>query len=396
MKGFFGMKHKPVVHYICLYTDPGLCASIFREPAECAKIEYLTGALKAAGFRVELFSTRSTSVHGELVKPKTVMVDEDEVHRYLFSITGGRLVNRLNALLNALQTAAYVLLHVRAGEPVLLYHQYYYYGVFTFLKHIKRFTLVLEIEELHYTLMHCRKEQELRFIGLADKYLLIQPGLLRKVNTKGRPYLVFYGDYRLPQTTGAAFSDKRIGVVYAGVIESRRSAAFLACRAARYLDNRYRLHILGFGPQTEVQKLQALIEETNHICQDQRVVYHGEKSGEELSSFLNACRIGLSCHSYLPQDSLSSAYSFPSKITMYLSHNLWVVSPALKCVEDSPFRECVRFYRQDGTPEEPQRIAACIREISLKLTEGFSPAELMRQIKADFEKQLACFFGKTR
>ena len=390
-----GLKMKKlIIHYICLYTDENLYDKLFREPAECAKIEYIVEALKSAGYGIRLFSTRSAKVRWRPVKPRTAVVDDNEKHQYVFSMAGNRLMNKINAVLNRLQIVLYVLFRVKKSEPVLLYHQYYYYGVFTFLKRIKKFELVLEIEELHFTLTHKMKEQELRFIKLADKYLLIQPGLLKQIDTDGKPYVIVYGDYRLPKTARAAFHDGYNNVVFAGVIESRRNAAFLACKAAEYLDSRFRIHILGFGPEPEIQKLRGLIAEVNRRCGEERVLYHGKKTGAALTEFLNACRVGLSCHSYSEKDKESEQFSFPSKIMMYLAHNLWVVSPDIACVREAPFNGCIRFYAQGGEETEPLRIAACIGDLFAHPGgESIQPQELLIKIRAEFEAVLINFIN---
>lgn len=387
---------KRIIHYICLYTDESLQGKLFREPAECAKIEYMVEALKSAGYRICLFSTRCVKSHWRPAKPGTVIIDGDEKHQYVLSMAGNALINKINAVINRLQIILYVLLKVKKSQTVLLYHQYYYYGVFTFLKRIKKFELVLEIEELHFTLMHKMKERELRFITLADKYLLIQPDLLRRIDIGGKPYLIAYGDYRMPGTSAAAFYNNYDNIVFAGVIESRRNAAFVACRAAEYLDSRFRLHILGFGPEPEIQKLRRLTAEVNHRCGEERVIYHGKKTGVELSEFLNACRVGLSCHSYSEQDRESEQFSFPSKIMIYMAHNLWVVSPDIACVRNTPFNKCIRFYSNDNKETIPLKIASCIKDLFVHPdygSESIQPREQLLKIRAEFEAELGDFFS---
>lgn len=385
---------KRVIHYICLYTDESLHDKLFREPAECAKIEYMVEALKSAGFRIRLFSTRCVKIRWRPAKPGMVVIDGDERHQYVLSMAGNRLINKMNAVLNRLQIILYVLLRVKKSQTVLLYHQYYYYGVFTFLKRIKKFELILEIEELHFTLMHKMKEQELRFIKLADKYLLIQPDLLRQIDIGGKPHLIAYGDYRLPGTSAAAFYNDYYNVVFAGVIESRRNAAFIACKAAEYLDSRFRLHILGFGPEPEIQKLRGLIAEVNLRCGEERVIYHGKKTGAEFSEFLNACSVGLSCHSYSEQDRESEQFSFPSKIMIYMAHNLRVVSPDIACVRNTPFNDCIRFYSQSNKETIPMKIAACIQDFFAHPACGsMQPREQLIKIRAEFETKLSGFFS---
>lgn len=385
---------KRIVHYINLYTDENLQDKLFREPAECAKIEYMTEALKSAGYGIRLFSTRSANIRWRAVKPKTSATDENEKHQYVFSMAGNRLVNKINSIFNLMQIALYVIFRVKKAEPVLLYHQYYYYGIFTFLKRFKKFELILEIEELHFTLMHKAKEQELRFIKIADKYLLVQPELLKLIDTGGKPYLIAYGDYRLPKTTKVKFYDGYFNIVFAGVIESRREAAFLACKTAKYLDSRFRMHILGFGPEPEIQKLQELIIEINRRCGKERVIYHGKKTGNALSAFLNACDVGLSCHYYLEKDKKSEQFSFPSKIMMYLAHNLQVVSPDIACVRNAPFKDNIRFYKQDGEEELPLKIATCIQELfEHPDLVGIQPRDNLLKIRAEFEEQLSDFLN---
>lgn len=383
---------KKVIHYINLYTDECFQKVLFREASESSKIEYLTQALKASGYCIHMLSTRSTHVKRKLVKPRTITIDQGERHRYVFSFAGGRLVNKLNAVFNLLQILCYVLFSVRQNEPVLLYHQYYYYAVFTFLKRVKHFELILEIEELQYVLMHRREREELEFIHRADKYILIQSLLLQKVDVGNKPYLILYGDYRVPETEHKAFENDYINIVYAGVIESRSKGAFLACKAAEHLDSNFRVHILGFGNDAEIEHLRCLIDHINRCFGEKRVVYHGKKTGEDLSEFLNSCQIGLSCHYYSRADKGAEQYAFHSKIVRYLAHNLWVVSPRIACVTGSPFADFCACYSQNTPEKIPMLIAGCIRElVGKQTTAAIQPRQQLLTVRKEFETKLRNF-----
>src|SRR5690606_35053088 len=101
--------------------------------------------------------------------------------------------------------------------------------------------------------------------------------------------------------------------------------------AMNYLPNKYRLHILGFGNNSDIEELKKLINYVNKEKGYECCRYYGSLDGEKYSEFLLDCDIGLN-----PQkEGEYMDFAFPSKILSYLAHGLEVVSTRIKSVEQS-------------------------------------------------------------
>lgn len=85
------------------------------------------------------------------------------------------------------------------------------------------------------------------------------------------------------------------------------------------------------------------------------MTFEGELKGDDYKHFIQKCHIGLST-----QDPTAAfnATSFPSKILVYLSNGLRVVSIRIPVVEHSAIADCLCFYDE----QSPKMIANAIME----------------------------------
>ena len=128
-------------------------------------------------------------------------------------------------------------------------------------------------------------------------------------------------------------------------------------QAARFLDERYHVHIIGFGSKKDTENAVAAVKETAAECTCQ-LTYDGCLSGEDYIRFLQSCQIGLS-----PQnaDAKFNDTSFPSKVLSYLANGLRVVSIQVPSIARSAVGELISFYSEST----PKAIAQAILNVDM-------------------------------
>ena len=213
--------------------------------------------------------------------------------------------------------------------------------------------------------------------NVADAYIFPTEKLDKFINTSCKPSVVVYGPYELRERNDAKEWGEKIHVVYAGTFEPSKGVLD-AINAARFLNEDYCIHILGNGSDIQVKKVKDTIEDLRRTTQC-KVIYEGEKVGEEFYSFMCSCDIGLS-----PQDpkALYNATSFPSKVLTYISCGLRVVSIDIDTIKSSKVSDKIYFYH-DQTPKE---IAKTI--MSVDLSREYKYQEIICELQQDFKKQL--------
>lgn len=368
--------HSQRVHYLSYRVEPTTVGRV-RVPAGVAKVEYLRGALLRAGCLVRLVST-ALADKGYAPRVK-VRLSETETHVYLPSLR----LPHITRPFQWLQIAHYLLTAVKGDDVVVAYHSLAYMGPIRLARRLKKFQLVLEVNDVYHAVSATyanRRASEEAFIRGADAYLFMNR-IAAAAFADGKPHLISYGSYEVPERRADRPDDGRTHVVYSGIIENRRRAASLAVDAARHLDEQFVVHILGFGDEEEISALQRRVEALNSEVRREAVRFHGALYGQEFTDFLHGCHVGLSTHAYGPDDSASADLTFPSKIPVYMAHDLKVVSPDLPCVVESPFAAFVSFY----TDHSPQSIAAAIRATVESANTASTPAEVVAELDRGFE-----------
>jgi hypothetical protein len=132
-----------------------------------------------------------------------------------------------------------------------------------------------------------------------------------------------------------------------------------AVEMMRYLEQRYFLHIYGFGQESDLEELEKKVQEINVAKGFEQVFFHGSKSGAEFDACLQQCHIGLNFNILLNDD--SGTYAFPSKIPSYLCHGLNVLTYKIPSVAESELNSFVNYY--DNV--DPDNIAMAVRAVHI-------------------------------
>ena len=240
----------------------------------------------------------------------------------------------------------------------MVYHSLAYARLLTFFKKRKGFRLVLEVEEIYADVTGREKDRktEQQLFALADAYVFPTELLNEKLNAANKPHCIIYGTYQVEEDRHCSFNDGKIHAVYAGTFDPRKGVLDVV-QAARFLDERYHVHIIGFGSKKDTENAVAAVKETAAECTC-ALTYDGCLSGEDYIRFLQSCQIGLS-----PQnaDAKFNDTSFPSKVLSYLANGLRVVSIQIPSIARSAIGELISFYSEST----PKAIAQAILNVDM-------------------------------
>ena len=152
----------------------------------------------------------------------------------------------------------------------------------------------------------------------------------QEINGNKKPYAILYGAYDKKHKAEKK-NDGICRLVYAGMIDTIQKDAFNAQNLCTFLSNKYSLNIIGKGNKASMDCLLAIIAEHNSTYEC-KITYDGYYEGEALDTYISQFDIGLNIRACSEGYNL---YSFPSKILMYLSYGLQVLTTPISCVKES-------------------------------------------------------------
>lgn len=251
-----------------------------------------------------------------------------------------------------------LLFKTKKYETVVLYHSYSLISLIKVVKKIKKINLVLEIREIYADIsMKLDKRKELSFFNLGDRYIFATRQLNELINSSEKPFVVIPGVLKNEDKIVGKFNDGKIHLVYAGNFTKTKGGAYSAINIAKYLNENYVIHLLGGDPESR-EEIKVIVEKEN-IENSAKIKMEGVLRGEEFTSFIQKCDIGLSTQD--PGGDFNNT-SFPSKILTYLVNGLEVISSPIEVVKDSPVGSLIHYYQNS----DPHSIATLIQNIKVK------------------------------
>lgn len=365
--------------YIGFYGKTGESGN---SPAAINKMNYIYGVLKKNGFVPQIVSC--SMIAGEKKPAETAEENGITVH-YFKKMARSRFkpmrvyqVFRQNIFL-----FFWLLSHMKKNEQILVYHSLGLMRCMYWAKKIKKFRLILEVEEIYndvFRKSRWSQKMEKKFIACADKYIFPTELLNQQLNPGNKPYVLIHGTYQTEQDRGARFDDGKIHVVYAGTFDPRKGGA-TTTTTTKWLPENYHIHIIGFGSEEDKRELCCLIEQTNAEAAA-TVSYDGCLSGEEYIQFLQKCQIGMSTQN---PDAAFNATSFPSKILSYMANGLRVVSVRIPAIEGSAVGDDIYYYDE----QTPEKIAQAI--LSVDFSDGYDGRAKIDSLAKSFEEEMKKF-----
>lgn len=355
-------------------------------PAACNKLSYIIDRL-SQDQQVEVISASNT-LNKKSDSATVKQLNENATLQLLKGSGRGksRLAGKISTILFKMRLFFHLLFHVKKDDDLWVYHSLSYMGMVKFVKKIKKCRLILEVEEIYGDVIKSSKtvKKELKYFKKADAYIFPTQLLHEKINGKGKPYAIIHGTYNVEEQRADKFDDGRIHCVYAGTFDPRKGGVAAAAAAAQFLDEKYHLHIIGFGSENDTKLLINTIQEMSKKTRC-KITYDGLLSGEEYIRFLQSCDIGLSTQN--PSAAFNDT-SFPSKVLSYMANGLRVVSVKIKALETSAVNNLLYYYEGD----QPERIAEAIR--SIDMNDGYDSRKCIRELDENFCNDLRKLWEK--
>lgn len=377
------MKH---IHYIGFYSKPDNPQNFRSFPSVNTKMDYIISALKNADFKLTLFALGKTISKNKFYNSKSFEIDEKEKIKYVSTFgnafPGLKFLSRLWLLLQLLN---YLLFVVEKNGCVLFYHTHATMSIIKIARVFKKFNLILEVEEIFQAAWRGSDEKiqkEIKYIQIADAYIVVNDIMAQKCNLEKKPSAVCYGDYRVKGSSIILpINEENINLVYAGVLGGLNSDVFLAIETLLYLPKQYKLHVLGYGSAQDILDVNNKISEVNKIIGKEQIKFHGKLLGKEYLDFLATCQVGLSTR--VLEDNYSD-YTFPSKVLVYLGNNLATVSSSINCIMKSKVADLIYFC---DSPQ-PESVAKAILSIDLKKLQELNQIDTLKKLDKDFTAQI--------
>lgn len=345
------------------------------------KMNYIISVLEKLGYNTKVISVSATK-NRQGYPAKQVKLGEHSELLLLKTLPSGSVWRRLISRgYMRFQLFRYLISVPKKDDKVMVYHSVAYTNIVRWAKKIKKFKLILEVEEIYADVNGREKDRkkECKLFRKADAFIFPTELLNEKVNIEGMPYSIIYGTYQVEPDRNCKFNDSKIHCVYAGTFDPRKGGV-AAADAAGKLDSNYHIHILGFGNEKDKKRMIEKIEELSKQCEC-KITYDGLLSGEEYIRFIQSCDIGLSTQN---PDAEFNNTSFPSKILSYMANGLRVVSIRIPAIEGSAVGKYISYYNE----QTPEKIADAIRAID------FSQKYDSRKILSDLDKSFQNELGR--
>lgn len=353
------------------------------------KMESICDCLIALGYDVEIVSMAAVKESQFKFYKGSKTERKKGLTLKLFASWGGtnKLLRVAKVVWHLIAMFVYLLRTTRKDDIVMVYHSQGYFDVVRWAKKLRKFKMILEVEEIYDDVAKAKYKAmsgaEQRMIADADAYIFPTELLNQKLNTKGLPYVIIYGTYKVEPPIVGKFADGKTHVVYAGTFDPRKGGAAAAAAAAEFLPDNYHIHICGFGSDQDIARLTGEIA-TLQSKSAATITFDGLKLGREYIEFMQRCHIGLSTQD---PSAAFNATSFPSKILSYMANGLSVVSIDIPAIATAAIAPCLTFYKE----QTPRAIAEAICRAPIANNNRRVIADLEKEFKVELNGLLSTF-----
>lgn len=370
---------KKKIKYITFYNDDNENDTRECSPAAINKSKYIIEALNNIGYDVDIISPAWSNKKKGFYKGNVINKKNNKFIKFNSFGGNNKILRFLRRKYAALQLTKYLLKNTLNNETIIVYHSNFLYKILKKLKKRKKINILLEVEEVYGDIIRNKEsiKYELKIFDLANNFIFVTNQLEKKINKLNKKYCIAHGTYKVEDKIIDKYSDGKIHIVYSGIIDKYKGA-FLSCEIAKYLDENYVIHIIGYGKEKDIFELETKIKNNNSV-NECKINYDGLKNGIDYVKYIQMCDIGLS-----PQDS-SANYnetSFPSKILAYLSNGLRVVSIDIPAIKKSSVGNLLYLFKKNNANE----IAQLIKNIDLK--ENYDSRKVIKKLDEEFKEEL--------
>lgn len=351
------------------------------------KMTYICSAINNAGYEVEIVSASETKNKWKYKGKEIDILPKTKLRLFLTHAYSNNKLRRMFCRWNMkIRYCFYLYKNTKKGDSIIVYHSLGYDRAIRLLKKLKKFRLILEVEEIYSDVTKNEKtrRREETLFSVADAFIFPTELLNEKVNIFHKPSTIIYGTYQVEKDRQCKFENidlqNKINLLYAGTFDPRKGGAATAVATAVALSEDYHIHIIGFGSEKDRQKLEKQIKHTAEKAAA-GISYDGLYSGEDYIRFVQNCQVGFSTQ--MPEAAFNTT-SFPSKVLSYLANGLRVVSVRLEVLERSAISDLLYYYDE----QTPEAIAEVIKKID------FSAPYDSRKIIAALDKKFVKEIGE--
>lgn len=355
-------------------------------PSAVTKMDYIAETLVKNGEEVQ-FISNSVSLSGNYYRSKKLCIAEKISLKLFTCLPGTSKIMRIFSRWGVnMQMFVYLLLHVKKREKVIVYHSLGYMKMIDILHRLKKFYLILEVEEIYSDVNEslkkiCDKERD--YLKKADAYIFSTELLDEIVNIECKPSCIVYGTYKVKEPIDISeknndWEKDKLHIVYAGTFDRDKGGVDIAISAANDLPEEYHVHIIGFGTEKDIKRVKqqiAAVKMRSHCI----ITYDGLLLGEDYDAFIQQCDIGLSTQN--PNSAFNST-SFPSKVLSYMANGLRVVSIKIPVLEIASIGKYLYYYEEQNS----EKLAQTIKKIDFSIP--YEGREVLKRLDLNFQQEL--------
>ncbi len=334
------------IKYFCYYDFQDVKKPREGVQAASSKIDYIIDAINRCDIKVDIISKSGISSKGFNLDFGGIHYKGINTLRHFFSFgCNGNVLRVLSRWLQNVHFFLWTLFNVKRHEEIIVYHSLGYCRLMCWIVRLKSCVIIGEIEEFYqdvhtYSSSLCRAEKQ--FINTCEKYMFPTAIMNTKFNLNHKKFIIVHGVYKQVTISEQKFQDGRIHVVYGGTFDPQKGGALAAAGIGRYLNEKYAIHICGFGSETDKAKIINIINDVNRHSES-KTYFEGYLSGEQYAKFIQKCHVGLSTQN--PSGAFNET-SFPSKILVYMANGLDVVTVDIPVVRTSLVSNYLYFYKE--------------------------------------------------
>lgn len=323
------------------------------------KMDYIAKVLADSVGQVDIISLAWTNNQGGYYKGREGQISNKIAYKIgpTFGLHFKKL-EFLKMIFTWLWFILYMIKNTKKNETVVVYHAMNIIIPMLIVKKIKKLNMILEVEEIYQNIgeySYFKKKLEYHMFKNAEKFIFSNDFLAKQINDYNKEYCIVYGNYTSEEIIEEKLlKDDKIHIVYAGVI-NKEKGSFLTVEAAKYLSEKYVIHIIGYGDKRNIIELKKKIDAVN-LVSDCKVTYDGLLTGDKYTQFLQSCHIGMVTQTV---EEKYNSVSFPSKICSYLSNGLEVLCANTNVIRQSKLSNYLYFYNE----QDPKCISEVIKSI---------------------------------
>ena len=345
------------------------------------KCDYIINTLNEVGYKVFIVSDSIYVGHKCYDCGGEEEINPDIRLKYFWCLgSEWGILRKLKDKLCIIQLMIFLLFKITCGENVVLYHSCDYVRFINIIQKIKKFNLILEIEDIYYKVWDVKKS-----IIRAEKAVLNQPykaivvsEIMKKLLAKPKA-IVSYGSYATYNgVINRGVNEDKIIIVCTGLFDAKRGTGMLAVDTIDFLPDNYVLYLSGKIQDDSLEIITEKIREVNYRAGFEKCKFLGLLGEKEYEDLLLKANIGLNTQ----KEGDYSSYIFPSKIIKYLSYNLDVVTTPGDSIVNSCLKECFHI----TTSFDPSDIAEQILKIKLNRRNDYRI--VLNKMHIEFKKNL--------